>query len=141
MMETRTISTSIARPPREVATDLADPGRHPTWATEFFAGPGEELGEGVWRMKVPAMGGEALMRIDADIEAGIVDLYLAPLDSEFGTPLPVRVVPNGAGSDVLFSLARMPGQTAQEFQDGVESMERELANLKTRLEDSVPPVS
>ena len=134
MLETRTIKRSIASTPRQVTEDLADPGNHPLWATEFFAGPGEFVGAGIWRMKVPAMGGDVQMKVDSDIEAGIVDLYLAPAGRDFDAALPVRVIPNGVGADVLFTLARMPGQTEEAFEQGVESMERELDQLKSRLE-------
>ena len=42
--------------------------------------------------------------------------------------------PNGAGSDVLFTLARFPNQGDQEWTEGVQSMNRELENLKARHE-------
>jgi hypothetical protein len=70
------------------------------------------------------------MRIDADIAAGRIDMYLAPVGAPFGPPLPVRVVPNGDGCDVLFTLARFPGTDDAEWQSGLASMEHELEQLR-----------
>lgn len=83
---------------------------------------------------VPRMGGKVRMRIDADVASGHIDLYLAPTGSPYGPPLPVRVVPNADGVDVLFTLARFPGQSEAEWEEGLASMARELENLKARHE-------
>ena len=133
-LETATVSVTIDAPPETVSADIADPSSHPEWATEFFSGTAEDKGDGTWQMNVPRMGGPVLMRIEGDTTQGVIDMYLAPLGAPFGSPLPVRVVPNGDGSDVLFTLTRLPNQTDQEWTGGLESMERELENLKTRHE-------
>jgi hypothetical protein len=65
---------------------------------------------------------------------GVLDIYLAPVGGDFGPPLPVRVVPNDSGADVLFVLARMPGTPDQAWQDGLAAMRRELDQLKSRVE-------
>ena len=78
--------------------------------------------------------GEARAKVHADIATGRIDLYLAPIGESFGPPLPVRVIGNGDGVDVLFTLARFPGQSDDEWQEGLASMARELQNLKDRYE-------
>jgi len=98
---TTTVSTTIDAPPDRISADLADPRSHPEWGTEFFAGGIEDLGDGTWRTNVPRMGGPVVMRIDGDPSLGVIDLYLAPTGTPFGPPLPIRVVPNGSGADVL----------------------------------------
>ncbi len=85
-------------------------------------------------MNVPRMGGPVLMRKAGDTALGVIDMYLAPLGAPFGAPLPVRVIPNGGGSDVLFTLTRFRDQTDQEWTERLHSMKRELENLKTRHE-------
>ena len=87
-------------------------------------------------VQIPMMGGPARMRIDADVDRGIIDLYLAPGDAPFGEPLPVRLVPNGEGVDVLWTLGRPEGVPDPAWEDGLRSMQRELANLKARHENS-----
>ncbi len=132
---TETVTITIDAPHDQVSNDLADPASHPVWATEFFSDAAEDLGDGIWRMTVPRMGGSVHVRIDGDPALGVIDMYLAPEGQPFGPPLPVRVVPNNDGVDVLFTLARFPGQTDDQWSEGLESMQRELENLKDRHEN------
>ena len=133
-MTTETLSVTIDAPVDRVTADLADASTHPEWGTGFFAGPARPVGDGVWKSTVPMMGGEVSMKVDADVDCGRIDLYLAPAGAPFGPPLPIRVIPNGDGCDVLFTLGRFPGQPDEEWTAGLESMQHELANLKVRHE-------
>lgn len=133
--ETRTLTVTIDAPFEAVTTDLADPARHLEWATEFFAGPGRQQEDGSVIAMVPMMGGDVRFRIVGDAEVGILDILLAPVGAPYGPPLPVRVIPNGDGADVLWTLARMPGADDETWEQGLESMSRELSALKDRLED------
>lgn len=134
-MTTETLSVTIDARFDDVFADLANPVTHPEWATEFFAGPatpGERPGEAV--ATVPAMGGPVRIRIDADPTCGRIDMGLAPGDAPFGPPLPIRLIRNGDGVDVLFTLARTPGQTSEAWEAGLDGMKRELENLRARHE-------
>jgi hypothetical protein len=133
-MVTDTVRITIDAPFDKVTSDLADPATHPEWGTEFFEGAARPGDDGEVIATVPRMGGDVRAKVDADLAAGRIDLYLAPLDAPFGPPLPVRVIPNGDGVDVLFTLIRPPGQSDPEWEEGLASMQRELANLKTRHE-------
>ncbi len=132
--ETRTLTVTIDAPYEVVTADLADPARHLEWATEFFAGPGRQQEDGSVIAMVPMMGGEVRFQVAGDPKAGIIDLLLAPVGAPYGPPLPVRIVPNGDGADVLWTLARMPGADDEAWEQGLESMNRELFALKDRLE-------
>jgi len=132
--ETATVAVTIDAPLETVSADLADPSSHLEWATEFFSGTAEDKGDGTWLMNVPRMGGSASLRIGGDTTQGVIDMYLAPEGAPFGPPLPIRVIPNGDGSDVLFTLARFPGQSDQDWTEGLQSMKRELQSLKARHE-------
>ncbi len=68
---------------------------------------------GEFTAPVPMMGGEVRHKIDADITRGILDLYFSPQGAPYGPPSPVRLVPNGDGVDVLWTLARFPGVSDQ----------------------------
>lgn len=133
-MVTRTLSVTIDAPEEEVARDLADPATHPEWATDFFSGPAEPAVGGEVVVPVPRMGGPARFRVEADSSRGIFDLYLAPVGADFGPPIPVRLVRNGTGVDVLFTLARFPEMKEEDWISGLEGMARELQNLKRRHE-------
>lgn len=136
---TETVRVTIDAPFEQVASDLADPRAHPEWATEFFTSQVKVISENEVAVTVPRMGGEVHMNVDADVAAGRIDLYLAPSGAGYGPPLPVRVIPNGDGVDVLFTLARFPGQTDGEWKHGLDSMAQELQNLKTRHEGQGSP--
>ena len=129
-----TLAITIDAPLEQVAADLADPTSHPEWATEFFSGPVVPTPDGEFRATVPRMGGDVRLRVDTDRACGRVDLYLAPLDAPYGPPLPIRVVPNGDGCDVLFTLNRFPGTPDEAWEEGLTSMRRELENLRSRYE-------
>ncbi|HDL42264.1 MAG TPA: hypothetical protein ENG98_04545 [Actinobacteria bacterium] len=133
--ESAVISVTIDAPFAKVAADLADPYTHSEWATEFIAGPaiaGPE--EGTVIVPVPAMGGPTRYKVDADIQRGIIDLYLAPGDAPFGPPLPVRLVTNGDGVDVLWVLGRNEMMDDAAWSGAQASMARELEGLKARHE-------
>lgn len=133
-LTTTVVAETIDVPPDVVAQDLADPTTHPEWATEFFAGPVEPTSDGDFAATVPMMGGLVRLRVEAHPALGVVDLYLAPEGAPFGPPLPIRVVPNGDGADVLFTLARFPGTSDEAWARGIDSMRRELSRLRRRLE-------
>ncbi len=133
-LRTSTLTVTIDAPYAQVAKDLADPMTHPEWGREFFAGPAERTENGAVLVQIPAMGGEVRYQIEADIERGIFDIYLAPIDEPFGPPLPVRLLHNGDGVDVLWSLAQQPGMPEAIWQEGLASMERELKHFKRRHE-------
>ena len=96
-------------PVDEVARDLAELTRHAEWATEFFDGPIEAIEGGEYVATVPRMGGRVHMRVDAHIATGAIDMYIAPEAEPFGPALPIRVIPNLDGCDVLFTLSRFLG--------------------------------
>ncbi len=135
--ETRTLTVTIDAPFEAVVKDLADPLAQTEWGTEFFAGPGTEGADGTVVAQVPMMGGEVVFRVEGVEEHGILDLYLAPTGAPFGPPLPVRVVRNGDGVDVLWTLSRTPGVLDEGWQQGIASMERELQDLRRRFETQV----
>jgi len=133
--ESAVISITIDAPFAKVATDLADPYTHSEWATEFIAGPATPgPDDATVIVPVPAMGGPTRYRVEADTERGIIDLYLAPGDAPFGPPLPVRLVANGDGVDVLWVLGRNPMMDDGAWSAAQASMARELEGLKARHE-------
>ena len=133
-LETTTLSVTIDAPFERVVADLADPTSHPEWATEFFAGPARPVSTTEAEVDVPMMGGPARLRVDADRGRGVVDVALAPGGGDYGPPIPVRVVRNGDGVDVLWTLARTPGIPDAAWEQGVAAMRRELEALRARHE-------
>jgi pimeloyl-ACP methyl ester carboxylesterase len=66
------------------------------------------------------------------------DLGVADHDVILGTGLvvhnPIRVVPNGTGSTMTFTLMRQPGVSARQFNQDAETVQRDLETLRTVLE-------
>jgi hypothetical protein len=46
----------------------------------------------------------------------------------------VRVVPNGTGAEVMFTLVRAPGMTEEAFAADAAAVERDLQTLKAQLQ-------
>ena len=105
---TKTIVATIDAPFDKVAPNLAEPFTYPEWDVEFFAGPVRQDSSSGLIVRVPAMGGDVQYRVETDFEHGIFDVFIAPLDGQFGPPLPVRLVRKGDGDDVLWTLIRLP---------------------------------
>lgn len=131
---TGVIKQTIDAPLEAVVAVLADGTRHPEWGTTFFSSPAERIGEDEYRSTSPLMGGPITYRIDAHPDLGVLDLYLAREGEPYRQPLPVRVVRNGDGADVLFVLSQSPQQSDEYFAQAVAGMGEELANLRDQLE-------
>ena len=129
--EARTVSVTIARPPRTVYDYVADPATLPTWA--FFESI-TPAGDGRWTTTGP--GGETatitfagpndLGVLDQDVEVGPGDVVHVPL----------RVVPNGDGSEILFTAFRRPEYDDDDFDADVAVVLADLTRLKQILESS-----
>lgn len=66
-------------------------------------------------------------------EFGILD-HFATLPDGQEILNPIRVVPNGAGSEVVFTLFQTAGMSDQRFAEDAGSVEADLRSLKTILE-------
>jgi len=64
---------------------------------------------------------------------GIVDHYVYPAPG-VEVYVPMRVLPNGSGSEVLFTLFRLPDMSDAKHAEDVRSVERDLRTLKKILE-------
>jgi len=129
---TKTIVATIDAPFDKVAADLADTFTHPQWGAEFFAGPVGQDSSGGLIVHLSAMGGDVQYRVETDLEHGIFDLFVAPLDGQFDAPLPVRLLRNDDDVDVLWTLIRFPGMPNESCEHGIKAMEMELYQLKQR---------
>lgn len=127
--ESRTVSVSINREVAEVYRYLADPANFPQWASGLCLSIRQE--GGAWVAETHH--GEVKIRFTSSNPYGIVDHYVYP--SPGGEVyVPMRVVPNGAGSEVLLTLFRQPGMSDTKLAEDASWVERDLLALKARLE-------
>lgn len=128
--EARHISQSIAAGPGVVAEFAGDPLNLPQWAAGLSAGIRGESGS--WITDSPM--GTVEVRFTGDIDLGILDHDVIFPD---GTRVhnPLRVLGNDEGSEVVFTLYRMPGVTVAEFEKDAALIHDDLLRLKELLED------
>jgi hypothetical protein len=129
-MPARIIHISIERDWREVARFVLDPGNMAQWAAGLGAGF-ERRGDHWVANGGPI--GEIEVRFAPDNEFGVADHDVTMPD---GTTVrnALRVVPNGDGSEVMFTLLRQPAMSDADFEADAVHVANDLGTLKTLLE-------
>lgn len=129
IFETRNISISINRRPREVYDFASVPENFPKWAT----GLGKSLRKinDEWIAETP----QGLMKVKFTErnDFGVLDHYVI---SKPGMELyiPMRVIANGTGSELIFTLFRPSDMPDEKFAEDAEWVMRDLNALKKLLE-------
>lgn len=131
LMESRTLSVSIARPPQQVYDFAATPENFPRWAPSFCRSVAYENGE--WVIQTPD--GPATVRFAERNPYGVLD-HDERLPSGQKVHSVMRVVPNGDGSEICFTLFQWPGMTDEQYAEDARQVESDLRNLKRVLEAS-----
>ena len=129
MNPSHTLSVSIARKPPDIARFVADPRNLPQWAGAFCKSVRPD-GE---RWIVQTDEGEFGLRFMAAVEHGIVD-HVVEIAEDVQVHVPMRVVPNGEGSEVLFTLFRLPAMTEFRWQRDLDMVNADLQRLKAVME-------
>lgn len=127
----RHVSVTIRRPPAEVYAFAADPRNLPRWARGLGAAV-EELG-GEWIADSPM--GRVKVRFAAANALGVLD-HDVTLPSGETVSNPMRVVANGDGSELVFTLFRRPETTDEAFAADAAAVERDLEALRRLLEQA-----
>jgi Polyketide cyclase / dehydrase and lipid transport len=130
MNEVRHISIAIARKPDEIYAFASDPRNLPRWAAGLARSEVRKDGD---RWIVDAPFGTARLRFAPPNNFGVMD-HDVELDSGITVHNPMRVVPNGTGSEFLFTLIRHPGMTDAQFAADAAAVEKDLRTLKDLLE-------
>lgn len=127
--ESRHLTVSIERPADQVYAYVRDPAHLPDWAAGLAAGIRRERGE--WVADSPM--GRVLVRFVPVNEYGVLD-HDVVLPDGTTTTNPVRVLADGAGSEVVFTLRRRPGTTDEAFAADAHAITADLDTLKRVLE-------
>jgi len=127
--ESRHLSVSIDRPAAEVYRYARDPAHLPAWAAGLAGSIRRERGE--WVADSPM--GPVLIRFVPVNEYGVLDHdVLLPTGESVTNPL--RVLPDGAGSEVVFTLRRRPGMSEEEWTADIAAVTADLESLRRALE-------
>lgn len=128
MLPARTVSISISRPAADVYAYLADPAEFPRWS-EFITAM-EPDGD-AWIATTAT--GMSRIQFAPPNAFGIVD-HTVTAAPGIEVVVPLRVVANQDGSEVLFTLFRQPTQDDDAFDKDVAMVVTDLRNLKRVLE-------
>jgi hypothetical protein len=127
-MTSRDIAVPIDRPAAEVARYARDPRNLPTWAGGLAAGI--EEADGRWFAASPM--GRVEVRFPSE-EPGILD-HDVVLPSGEVVHNPLRVLPDGDGCRVVFTLIRRPGVSDEEFAADAAAVTADLERLRAVLQ-------
>lgn len=125
----RNLSISINRNAEDVYDFARVPENFPRWAS----GLGKSLKrmDGVWIAETRE--GTVKVRFSEHNEFGVLDHWVIP---EPGVQIyvPMRVVPNGSGCELIFTLFRLPGMSDATSAADADWVMRDLMTLKNLLE-------
>jgi uncharacterized membrane protein len=128
MYRAHTVSVGIDVDPQAVYGYASDPANLPVW-TPGFVKSIEKKGSH-WLAETTL--GQVKLRFAPTNDFGVLD---HDVESASGTVHnAMRVVPNGAGSEVLFTLIQLPGVSEAQFQQDLDTIRADLNKLRTVLE-------
>ncbi len=132
MTQSRHISVSIAATAARVYDYASDPSHLPAWAEGLAQSTMEQVGD-QWSAQSP-MG-----RVGVDFVGrnalGVLD-HIVTLPSGEQVLNPMRVIPDGTGCEVVFTVRQRPGMSKQQFDDDCRAVAADLETLRALMERS-----
>lgn len=125
----RHLSIHIDRPAREVYDYASNPAHLPEWAAGL--GKSAEKIDGQWIADSPM--GRVVVDFAPRNDYGVLDHHVT-LPSGETVYNPVRVIADDTGCEVVFTLRRRPGVSADEFARDEAAVSADLATLKRLAE-------
>jgi hypothetical protein len=123
----RTVTATIDRSPDDVYAFVSNPENFPHWSfIETVRQDGDAF-------TVTTPDGSAQLRFGEQNELGVLDHYVR-VSPELEVYSPMRVIANGRGSEVLFTVFRLEGMSEETFARDVHMVETDLRKLKQVLE-------
>jgi hypothetical protein len=131
MLKSRTLSISINRDPKTVYDFISNLGNLPKWAPSTF--PSIKEVDGEWLVDTPQ--GQNKVTLTEKNNFGILDHYVR-LTSGMVVYVPMRVVKNDDGSEVMLTVFQISEMTDEVFAEDIKMVEKDLNHLKTIIEKS-----
>jgi len=129
LLQSRTLSISIGCRPDKVYVFVSNPENLPRWA----AGLCKSIRKSGAGWIVETTQGPMNVRFVKNNDLGVLDHYVTPAPG-VEVYVPIRVLPNGSGSEVLFTLFKLPGMSDEKFAEDAGLVARDLETLKRVLE-------
>lgn len=131
LFEVRNISVSILCSPQDVYTFASNGENLPKWASGL--GSVVRSDNGVWIANGPL--GQVGVRFATRNDFGVLD-HDVVLPTGAVVHNAMRVVANGSGSTVIFTLLRLSGVSETKFAEDAQWVEKDLTTLKGLLEQA-----
>lgn len=123
------LSVSIGCAPGNVYDFVANPENLPKWANGL--GSSVKRTDSGWLVETPQ--GPVTVRFAERNVFGVLDHYVTVVPG-VEVYVPLRVIANGTGSEVLFTLFRQPGMSDEKFAEDQKLVEQDLGTLKNLME-------
>jgi len=128
-IESRTLSVRIDQPFAKVYEFLVDPANWNSWAF----GLGKSLRQSVGGWIADSDGGTVKVRFTARNPYGVLDhTVIRPSGTQVHVPM--RLITNGRGCELLFTLFREPDITDERYNGDAKFVQSDLSRLKQLLE-------
>lgn len=127
----RHLGIPIDRPAQKVYDYVSDPVNVPGWAPGLARSI--ERVDGQWVGESPM--GRVVVVFTPRNEFGVLD-HDVTLPSGQTVHNPMRVIADGPGCEVVFTLRRQPGTSDEEFRRDAEAVSADLTGLKRLMERS-----
>lgn len=129
-MKSRIVHISIERSWRDVYAFAAKPENMPLWASGLSSGLEPDGTD--WITSGPL--GNARVTFTPPNDFGVLD-HLVTMESGLKVHNALRVVQNGDGAEVMFTLLKLPDMNDERFASDAEWVKKDLQALKTILEE------
>jgi len=129
-VESRTVSVRINRPLQSAYDFLALPSNWNTWA----AGLGKSIRRAGDEWVAESQDGQLKVRFTPRNAFGVLDHYVKR-SSGAEIYVPMRLLANDTGSELLFTLFREPSQSDERLAADLEFVQKDLKVLKAALEE------
>ena len=130
MSISRTISVSIRRDPKVVYEFILNLENFPRWARSTFQSINQLNGKWV----AETAQGSVTIDLTERINFGILD-HFVKLSSGAVIFVPMRVIKNGEGSEVIFTLFQTVDMPDDKFAEDAKSVKKDLNILKNLVEE------
>ena len=130
MTPSRHISVSIAAPAAAAYAYAADPAHLPAWAAGLAQSTVEQVDDH-WVAESPM--GRVRVAFTPANDLGVLD-HTVTLPSGEQVLNPLRVIPDGEGCEVVFTVRQRPGLSADDFEGDCRAVLADLETLRSLLE-------
>ncbi len=125
------MNISIKSDPKKVYDFVSNLENLPRWASSTF--PSIKEVDGEWVIDTP--NGQNKVRLAERNNFGILD-HNVKLTSGIEVYVPMRVVKNGDGSEVMLTVFQTPEMTNEGYAKDMQTVEKDLDHLKTIIDES-----